>query len=95
MATISSGDSKTQLYFDSTTTYTLPVPADFVNTVGVVKNGATSFAVTLFTVTDGTAGAGTVHFAGSPGNPSTDLTFETAPTAGSLIMVEYIPAGTL
>ena len=95
MATIPSGDSKTQLYFDSTTTYTLPVPADYVNMVGVVKNGATAFTVSVFTVTDGTAGSGTVHFAGSPGNPARTVTFETAPVTGSLTMIEYIPAGTL
>ncbi len=92
---IASGDHKVFIATDATTTYTLPVPADYLNFVGVVKEGITAFAVTAFTVTDGSAAAGKVHFAGTVGSPAQDVVFETAPTAGSLILIDYIPAGTL
>jgi len=77
------------------TSFTLPTPADYVNTVVVVEGGATSFAATDYTVVSGTPSGDEVQFTGAPGTPAQTLTFAAAPAANSLILVQYIPSGSL
>jgi hypothetical protein len=77
------------------TSFTLPTPADYVNAVVVVAGGATSFAATEYTVVATAPSADQVQFNGAPGTPGQTLTFETAPAANSLILVQYIPSGSL
>jgi hypothetical protein len=97
MATIASNAIKTARFVanGTATTFALPMPADFVNTVQVVPGGATAFTVDTYTATSAAASSSNVNFAGTPENPAVTLTFATAPAANSLIFVDYLPAGTL
>ena len=96
MADIQSNALKTAFFATSSTTYTLPEAADFVNTVLALPGGATAFTVDSYSVTPNVAPtSNTVEFNGTPGAPGATLTFETAPAAGSLIIATYLPAGTL
>ncbi len=92
---IASNATKLDIFTDSTTTYNLAIPADYVNSVNVVQGGSTSFKVSVYTATDSSASSSNVQFKGKPGAPDTTLTFETAPASGSLILVSSLPAGTL
>lgn len=92
---IASNASKLQIFTDSTTTYNLPVPADYVADVNVVQGGSTKFEVSVYTADNTSASSTNVQFKGKPGAPASTLTFETAPASGSLILANYIPAGSL
>lgn len=70
----------------TTVAFTLPEPAEHLNHVYQLAAGASAGATNDTT---------TVTFAGSIGDPANTVTYATAPTTGSLIFVEYIPAGAL
>ncbi len=97
MATIASNALRTARFVanGTATAFTLPMPADFVNSVDVIAGGATAFGVATYTATDAAASSTNVNFMGAPENPAVTLTFEKAPEASSLILVDYLPAGTL
>lgn len=76
------------------TTFTLPVPADYVQQVVVVTPG-TDTTVATYTATSAAASSTNVNFNGAPEAPGATLTFETAPASSALILVPYLPAGTL
>lgn len=95
--TIASNANKTAILTGNgtATSFTLPVPADYVQAVYVVPGGATAFTVDTYTATSAAASSTNIQFNGAPGTPGATLTFETAPTSGSLVLVPYLPAGTL
>lgn len=99
MATIDNTASKMKIFLGNgaTTAFTLPVSAEFVNDVVVTEpnTAAYGFTTTAYTATNAAASATNVNFAGTPTAPDVTLTFETAPTANSLVFVSFLPAGTL
>lgn len=76
------------------TTFTLPIAADYVQQVVVVTPG-TDTTVTTYTATSAAASSTNVNFNGAPEAPGATLTFATAPADNALILVPYLPAGTL
>lgn len=76
------------------TSFTLPFPCDVVNSVVVLTPG-TDTTVTTYTVSSSAPSTSTVQFTGSPGNPASTITFESAPASGALILADVVPAGVL
>lgn len=97
MATIAT-DAQLSAFFvgdGSSTSFTLPVAADYVQNVIVLAGGTGTVGATSYTASGGSASASNVHFNGAPGTPGSTLTFATAPAAKSLIIAPMVPAGTL
>ena len=70
---------------------TLPTPAvKLLNVYTLIAGSAT-----WYTIVTGSPGAGEVQFTGSPQNPSSTLTFQSALAAGGLLLAEYVPAGAI
>lgn len=94
---IATNAQKTQFFIGNgtATTFSLPVPADYVEAVYVLPGGATAFTVDTYTATSAAASATNVNFNGAPEAPGTQLVFDSAPASGSLIIVPFVPAGTL
>lgn len=95
MATIASNASNLKLFFGdgNTKAFDLDVAAEHINYVKSFVTGTAG--VTDYTIVSGVPAAGDVQFQGSDGSPAKTLTFEAAPAADSIVLVEVIPAGTL
>ena len=77
----------------STTAQVLPEKADAITNVWLQNVPSSAGAAGAFlTPVTGAPGTTQIGFAGTPASPSANLTLNSAPATGLLLIVDYLPA---